>query len=208
MYELCGFMMCFISILLKKKQPEDTKKLYDEAMRNGYVDREIIKCLIIGAAGVGKTTLKHLLLGNEPPEKRVSTGVLENPVRAVSISMAGESSSGSWCKVESDEELMKMIAEAIKSGKVPKKNISVGSQQNDAVAEHNDDIMLPATDIESSTVRPADVHIEPEYNVKSIHSEFIEAINNSKGTCISYKSANFSVGWLKTGVFQCIFSQN
>ena len=162
-------------------------------MRNGYVDREIIKCLIIGAAGVGKTTIKHLLLGKEPPKKRVSTGVLENPVRAVSISMAGECSSGSWCKVESDEELMKMIAEAIKSGKVPKENILVGSQ-NDAVAEHNDDIMLPATDIESSTVRPADVHIEPEYNEESIHSEFIEAINNSEGTCILYKSANVSVG--------------
>ena len=63
----------------------DTQKLYDEAMSNGYVDRKIITCLIIGAAGVGKTTIKHLLLGKEPPVKRVSTGVLENHVRAVSI---------------------------------------------------------------------------------------------------------------------------
>ena len=36
---------------------------------------------------------------------------------------------GSLCTVERDEELMKMIAEAIKSGKVPKENISVRSQK-------------------------------------------------------------------------------
>ena len=92
----------------------DTQKLYDEAKSNGYVDRKIIKCLIIGAAGVGKTTIKHLLLGKEPPEKRVSTPLMEKPVRAVSISRAGYHN-GSWCTVESDEELMKMMAEEKKN---------------------------------------------------------------------------------------------
>ena len=151
----------------------DTQKLYDEAMKNGYVDRKIIKCLIIGAAGVGKTTIKHLLLGKEPPEKRVSTGVMENPVRAVSISKAGYHN-GSWCKVESDEELMIMIAEAIKSEKVP--------MDNETMAEQNDDGMLYV---------PADAeHIPSTDTAESIHMEFIDAINNSKGTvpeCHFYK---------------------
>ena len=158
----------------------DTKKLYAEAMRDGYVERKIIKCLVIGAAGVGKTTIKHLLLGEKPPEKRVSTGVLENPIRAVSISKAGYCN-GSWVKVESDDELMKMIAEAIKSGKVPKERNNSGGHlavglQNDN--ENNSDGSVPVTqrdrDIGSSQV-------EPEYTSESIHTEFVAAINNTEG---------------------------
>ena len=140
-------------------------------MKNGFVDRKIIKCLIIGAAGVGKTSMKHILLGKEPPEKRVSTGVLENPVRAVSISKAGYHN-GSWCTVENYEELMKMIAEAIRSGKVPKENISVMSQND------NDDSILPATEHQPNTDL---LTVEPVDTAESIHREFIDAINNSKG---------------------------
>ena len=193
-YKSHDFILCFFFHILLKNKTADTKKLYDEAMRNGYVDRKIIKCLIIGAAGVGKTAIKHLLLGTEPPEKRVSTGVLENPIRAVSISMAGECS-GSWCKVETDEELMKEIAEAIRSGKVPKEHISEQGLQNDAVVEHNDNT-LPPTDIGSRSRRSFDVHIEPKSNPESIHRDFIEAINNSKGTrkCMCYKSAIVCLG--------------
>ena len=132
----------------------DTQILYDEAMKNGYVDRKIIKCLIIGAAGVGKTTIKHLLLGKEPPEKRVSTPLMENPVRAVSISKAGYHN-GSWC-----------IAEAIKSEKVP--------MDNETMAEHIDDGMLSL---------PADTeHIPSTDTAESIHREFIDTINNAEGT--------------------------
>eukprot|EP00731_Ephydatia_muelleri_P035081 Em0095g11a len=40
-------------------------------------------------AGVGKTHLKHLLLKKDPPQQRVSTGLADNPVRAISFSLAG-----------------------------------------------------------------------------------------------------------------------
>ena len=137
-------------------------------MKYGIVERKISKCLVIGAAGVGKTTIKHLLLGDKLPEKRVSTGVVEKPIRAVSISKAGRCN-GSWVKVESYDELMKLIAEAIKSGKIPK-----SSNDN----ENNDDSGVPGTqqhqDIGSSEV-------EPEATSESIHAEFIAAINNTEG---------------------------
>ena len=70
--------------------------------------------------------IKHILLGTEPPEKHVRTGVLENHCSCSLLSKAGYHN-GSWCTVESDVELMKVIAEAIKSGKIP--NISVLSQK-------------------------------------------------------------------------------
>ena len=84
-------------------------------MKKGCIKRKVIKCLIVGAAGVGKTSIKHLLLNKELPEKRVSTGVTENPTRAVSIARANMKEDGSWYVMDNDEELTKMIAILIKA---------------------------------------------------------------------------------------------
>ena len=85
-------------------------------MKNGCIKHKVIKCLIVGAAGVGKTSIKHLLLNKKLPEKRVSTGVTENPTRAVSIARANMKEDGSWYVIDNDEELTKMIAKLIKAG--------------------------------------------------------------------------------------------
>eukprot|EP00731_Ephydatia_muelleri_P025079 Em0017g162a len=49
----------------------------------------VTKSLILGTAGVGKTHLKHLLLNKDPPQLRVSTGLADNPVRAICFTLAG-----------------------------------------------------------------------------------------------------------------------
>ena len=92
-------------------------------MKNECVKRTVIKCLIVGAAGVGKTSIKHLILKKELPKKRESTGVLENPAvgisisRDVSISRAiMKSDDSEWYVVHNDAELTKMIAKLIKAG--------------------------------------------------------------------------------------------
>ena len=92
-------------------------------MKNGCVKRRVIKCLIVGAAGVGKTSIKHLILKKELPKKRESTGVLENPAVAISISRNVSISraimkleDSEWYVVHNDEELTKMIAKLIKTG--------------------------------------------------------------------------------------------
>ena len=99
------------------------------------------KCLILGAAGVGKTHLKHILLKKDPPDKRVSTGLAENPVRAISFTLAGvsEQEDDDWLVVEDDEALLRMIGATIKGGlsmaksltslvnTLPKMNINVPS---------------------------------------------------------------------------------
>ena len=76
---------------------------------------------------------------------------------------------------------MKMIAEAIKSEKVPMEKISVWSH-NETMAEHNDDGMLYV---------PADAeYLASTDTAEGIHSEFIDTINNAEGTvpeCHFYK---------------------
>ena len=80
------------------------KRLYEEAMKQGSVRMSIIKCLVLGIAGVGKTHLKRLLLseGTDGTTARVSTGLADNPVQAfvgsISSILAGvvEEDNGKW----------------------------------------------------------------------------------------------------------------
>ena len=91
-------------------------------MTNGYVETSVTKCLIIGAAGVGKTHLKHLLLKKDPPEQRTSTGLADNPRRAISFSLAGVGGQekDDWFVVEDDQELLKVIGGFVTSGSMLK----------------------------------------------------------------------------------------
>ena len=77
-------------------------------MKNGYVVVKLMKVIVVGPAGVGKTCLIYLLLGKDPPDKRHSTGCAERSIRVIRIGKEGEE----WSEI-STEEFMKMIAEAV-----------------------------------------------------------------------------------------------
>ena len=87
-------------------------------MTKGYVETSVTKCLILGAAGVGKTHLKHLLLKKDPPEQRVSTGLADNPVRAISSTLAGVGGQeeDDLFVVEDDRALMSLVGQTIHDG--------------------------------------------------------------------------------------------
>ena len=65
-----------------------------------------MKILIIGAAGVGKTHLFHLLLNQAPPEVRHSTPVMEKPVQVIQTALRSNSS----LKNVTDQELYELLA--------------------------------------------------------------------------------------------------
>ena len=62
----------------------EPKRLLEEALKEGYIEAQLSKCLMEGLAGAGKSSLKRLLLSMAPAILRVSTGCLERPIRAVS----------------------------------------------------------------------------------------------------------------------------
>ena len=70
-------------------------------MKQGYIEVCIIKCLLLGTAGVGKTCLLHLLLDMLPPTLRQSTACIEQAIRAICVKY-GINSEGNWQKVDSD----------------------------------------------------------------------------------------------------------
>ena len=137
----------------------------------GYVETSVIKCLILGAAGVGKTHLKHLLLKKDPPEQRVTTGLADNPVRAVSASLAGigGQEEDDWFLVENDKALMKIVGDVIRDGNVP-----MAKSLEELVST------LPKMDISMSS---GAVHsdVSQHSRIITIKEELIHHINNFTG---------------------------
>eukprot|EP00731_Ephydatia_muelleri_P004359 Em0002g535a len=179
----------------RKSQKEADERLYKEAMSKGFVETSVTKCLILGAAGVGKTHLKHLLLKKDPPGQRVSTGLADNPVRAISFSLAGVvgQEEDDWFVVEDDQALLRVVGGTIRDGGVfmatsleevvssfPKMTIHVSSDGAGAV--HPDPT-------------PARVNVTMDTGQQSrtvsIEEELIHHINHS-----SDKKKLFGVKWI------------
>ena len=89
------------------------QQILQEALEKGYVDCNIWKVLVTGAAGSGKTTLKHRLFGEDPPSLRCSTALAEAAIRAISHEIVGTSVTG-WFRV-TYEELIEMLGGALKA---------------------------------------------------------------------------------------------
>ena len=77
-------------------------------MKDGYVVTTLVKVLVVGPAGVGKTCLLYLLLSKNPPDKRTSTGCAERSIRVIRIGKE----SGEWSEIPT-KEFEEMIAEAV-----------------------------------------------------------------------------------------------
>ena len=96
-------------------EKDKSKQLIDEAMKDGSVEVVIIVCILLGQAGVGKTSLKYLLLDQRPPDLRSSTICAETPVRIefrpVSEAMY-QSLGGNWKEVK-DKGALDIVARMI-----------------------------------------------------------------------------------------------
>ena len=154
-------------------------------MSKGYVETSVTKCLILGAAGVGKTHLKHLLLKKDPPGQRVSTGLADNPVRAISFSLAGVVSQeeDDWFVVEDDQALLRVVGGTIRDG-----GVSMATSLEEVVSS------FPKMPIHVSSGGAGTVHPDPtparvnvtmdtvqQSRTVSIEEELIHHINHSSG---------------------------
>ena len=108
--------------------------------------------LVTGAAGSGKSTLKHRLFGKKPPNLRCSTALAEAAIRAISREIVGTDQTD-WFRVTADE-LMGMLGGALKAG-IPMKELP---SQTPVAADLKKPINVVATnDSKQSTI--ADITI-------------------------------------------------
>lgn len=92
--------------------PDDieSQQFLREAMKDGYVNVSIVKVIIVGPAGVGKTCLRFLLLSKAPPspDERTSTSLSERPIKVIQVGEEG----GKWEEIDMTK-LNKLVAEAV-----------------------------------------------------------------------------------------------
>ncbi|KAL5518171.1 hypothetical protein EMCRGX_G003858 [Ephydatia muelleri] len=94
-------------------------------MKQGAVNVSIFKFLVLGIAGVGKTSLKRLLQQLDRPIGRISTGLADNPIKAFvgSVSESAllgvdEKDNGKW-EVIDETKLMQLIARTYQLNATP-----------------------------------------------------------------------------------------
>ena len=94
---------------------KESKDLFDDAMKAGYVTMNVSNALILGMAGVGKTLIKHILLGLLPPDVRSSTPLADAPIQIHIRDVSGvkvQTGQSGWKPVEGDE-LQKIVIDTI-----------------------------------------------------------------------------------------------
>ena len=90
------------------------RQLFDQAMKEGFVESLNIKVIFFGTAGAGKTCSKAVILGLPPPVNRVSTAMAERPVRVVCVDRKEE---GEWV-IMGPEEVREELAAVMRTATV------------------------------------------------------------------------------------------
>lgn len=124
--------------------PEDPRavhKRYKDALADGSVSAKVMKILIIGAAGVGKTHLLHLLLNEPPPNVRHSTPVMDKPVQVIQTALKNSS----LMKSVTNQELYELLANTVNTSTRRNDEISpLSSSHITASADAIDAVSIPS----------------------------------------------------------------
>eukprot|EP00731_Ephydatia_muelleri_P022384 Em0014g975a len=165
----------------QRKQLADATELFEEAMKEGSVNISIIKCLVLGIAGVGKTHLKRLLLSENTDKHtgRVSTGIADNPVHAfvgsVKSILAGvdEKDTGNW-EVLDESKLMEVLINAYQNEPSPiSASVSIATRASPRPTAHQQPSRLadPLSKLRVDVKVPSPSSIEPVLAPSIEHQE-------------------------------------
>ena len=148
----------------------------------------------MGAAGSGKTHVKHLLFKKKPPVIRISTALMESPVRALSLARIG-AEDDEWQEINDDEQC-RIIAQALNSGNLPTETSieSTFQEKGETQQPQSSDVAIssaeqtttanrtnpPSTSVVHSTITPSKQH--PSLQQLTVDSVLVtQSINQETG---------------------------
>ena len=103
--------MLFLIIVDLHFSSTESAKSFAQALREGSVIVEIIKLVLMGPPGVGKTSFLHLLFNWPAPKYHNSTAIASRPIRAIKR-VVGEKHGSIWERMEG-VELLRKVMEAL-----------------------------------------------------------------------------------------------
>ena len=127
--------------------------MYNQALKRGYIESRSIVSILTGAAGSGKTHVKHLLFKKKPPVIRISTVLLESPVRALSLSRI-DANDDEWHEIDDDEQC-KLIAAALNTGDIPTETAAESMSQEIAKEQQPQSSDVPPSTAEQQSAEQA-----------------------------------------------------
>ena len=80
-------------------------------MHYGFIATFIVKLLLFGIAGSGKTSVTAIMMGDDPPQVRISTPLMIRPVQVITVFI---DQLMEW-KKKTAEEVLRIIANVIRS---------------------------------------------------------------------------------------------
>ena len=140
------------------------QEILTRSLQEGYVLLTIIKLILMGPPGVGKTAFKSLLFNWKPVLQHNSTGIASRPVQAVER-MIEQDKGRIWEKI-SAERLLSMLAAAMNIRTNKLKSPSTSEDGNHDTSSHNS----LGEDSSSSTQATTTVQVQPD---PSFYSEKI-----------------------------------
>ena len=105
------FIILFLIIVDLHFSSTESAKSFAQALREGSVIVEIIKLVLMGPPGVGKTSFLHLLFNWPAPKYHNSTAIASRPIRAIER-VVGEKHGSIWERMEG-VELLRKVMEAL-----------------------------------------------------------------------------------------------
>ena len=138
-------------------------------MKDGKVKAKNYVILILGFAGTGKTHLLYLLLGEPPPQLRVSTPPVQSPVRAISLTKACISGK-IWKRMNRDDEI-RLVAEL--AGSLSDGHVRMVAKHSLHTVPATKNPLLTVTEVKDPTAAkyPQEVSESSVSEIEIIHNE-------------------------------------
>ena len=194
------FLLCLFLIIVDLHfSSTESAQSFAQALREGSVIVEIIKLVLMGPPGVGKTSFLHLLFNWPAPKYHNSTAIASRPIRAIER-VVGEKDGSIWERMEG-VELLRKVMEALPnffdSSEVDKESTpstpsSVDERRDVPTsfieAQHTDQQDIASVELMTHTIAHGATNLDPNSIIDSNAPYFSDQIldvlaksNTSKG---------------------------
>ena len=137
-------------------------------MHYGFITTFIVKLLLFGIAGSGKTSVTAIMMGDDPPQVRISTPLMIRPVQVITVFI---DQLMEW-KKKTAEEVLRIIANVIRSRETESQVQPLSTHSEQVQEETTEDHSLSPHSEHTREKTVQEQPTLPQLQSKSLGAEF------------------------------------